>query len=113
MITRILAGDERSVRDIVAQESLFLITDHDFISQFARDIVTANMQLVEKYKKEINPKKSKRTYQKLINIINKDSRVDKVDMVLFTKIFNKMLEEYTGILFSYSHHSLSSDIHRI
>ena len=92
VIIKILAGDDRSVQDIITQENLLLIKDHHYIEQFVKDIVTDNSQLVEKYREESNPKKSKRTYQKLINIINKDSRVDKVDMVLFIEKFKTMLE---------------------
>ena len=93
VITRILEGDDRNVLDIVTQENLFLIRDQQYIEQFAKDIVTDNKHLVEKFRNENNPKKSKRTYQKLINIVNKDDRVDKVDMVLFTQKFNKMLKD--------------------
>ena len=93
VITRLVAGDDRTVMDIVTDHNLFLIKDRHYIEQFARDVVTNNIQLVEKYRKEKNPKKCKRTYQTLINIVNKDSRVDSVDMALFTQILKEMLEE--------------------
>ena len=66
-----------------------------FVAGHLKDVGGCAMKvkrLVEKYREESNPKKSKRTYQKLINIINKDSRVDKVDMVLFIEKFKTMLE---------------------
>ena len=93
VITRLVAGDDRTVMDIVTDHNLFLIKDRHYIEQFARDVVTNNIQLVEKYRKEKNPKKCKRTYQSLINMVNKDSRVDNVDMALFTQILKEMLEE--------------------
>ena len=93
VITRLVAGDDRTVMDILTGHNLFLIKDRQYIEKFARDIFINNIQLVEKYRKEKNPKKSKRTYQTLINIVNKDSRVDNVDMALFTQILKEMLEE--------------------
>ena len=93
VITRVVAGDDRKVMDILTRHNLFLVQDRHYIEQFARDVVTNNIKLVEKLRKEKNPKKSKRTYQTLINIVNKDSRVDSVDMALFTQILKEMLEE--------------------
>ena len=93
VVTKVVAGDTRTVMDILNEDNLFLVKDRHYIEQFAREVVTNNLQLVEKFRKEKNPKKSKRAYQSLINIVNKDSRVDKVDMVLFTQILKEMLEE--------------------
>ena len=93
VITRVVAGDDRKVMDILTRHNLFLVKDRHYVEQFARDVVTNNIKLVEKLRKEKNPKKSKRTYQTLINIVNKDSRVDSVDMALFTQILKEMLEE--------------------
>ena len=93
IFSRVLAGDDRTVMDILTDHNLFLIKDRHYIEQFAREVVTNNIQLVEKFRKEKKPKKAKRIYQSLINIVNKDSRVDNVDMKLFTQILKEMLEE--------------------
>ena len=79
--------------EILTEDNLFLVKDRHYIEEFAREVVTNNLQLVEKFRKEKNPKKSKRAYQSLINIVNKDTRVDKVDMALFTQILKEMLED--------------------
>ena len=91
VISLILSGDKRSVRNIVSENNLFLIRDDDFIDQFVEDIIKNNHALVDKYQREKNPKKIARVYQSLVTIVNKDSRVDKVDMVLFTEKLKQRL----------------------
>jgi len=88
----ILKGDKRNVREIVEQENFFLTTDFDFIKTFATDIIEANKDLVDKYRKSNNKKKQARVLQSLNKAVNKDPRVDKADMKTFSKIFKGMLE---------------------
>ena len=51
---------------------------------------------VKKYRKEKNPKKATRSYKSIITKVNQDSRVEKVDMVIFTRILNVKLKEDTN-----------------
>ena len=89
----VMTGDKRSVEDIVKEENLYLIRDLAYIDQFIDDVIEENRPIVDKYGKESNPKKVARIFQSLINIVNKDSRVDKVDMVLFIERFKNRLDK--------------------
>ena len=93
ILHKVLTGDSRAVRSIVEEENLYLIKDEDYILQFVNDIIQNNSEMVAKHKKEKNPKKTARLYQNLISIVNKDSRVEKVDMTKFTEIFRRKLHE--------------------
>ena len=93
VIGKILEGDKRSVEDIVRIENIFLVKDESYIRDFVEYIINNNMELVTKYKTEKNPKKAGRAYQAIISRVNKDSRVEKVDMGMFTQILKKKLHE--------------------
>ena len=88
----ILAGDNRTVEEIVKAEEMSLIRDRNYILKFVEDVINNNEATVLKYRKENNSKKKNRAYTSLINYANKDSRVDKVDMSLFTEILNEKLK---------------------
>ena len=92
VLSMVMTGDKRSVEDIVKEENLYLIRDQAYIDQFIDDMIRDNKQTIDKYQKETNPKKVARIYQSLINIVNKDSRVDKVDMVMFIEKFKQRLD---------------------
>ena len=93
VLGKLLEHDKRSVEEIVREENLYLVKDERFIKDFVEDIIRNNKDLVNKYKKEKNPKKAARSYQTIITKVNQDSRVEKVDMVRFTQILKMKLQE--------------------
>ena len=93
VLGKLLEQDKRSVEEIVREENLFLVRDEGVIKEFVEDIMRNNKELVDKYIKQKNPKKAARSYQAIITRVNKDSRVEKVDMVKFTQILKMKLQE--------------------
>jgi len=91
VLTMVLQGDTRNVKNIIEEENLFYIKDHAYIEQFAKDMVEESSEMVAKYRKSNNEKKKGKLFQALIKNVNKDPRVDRVDMALFSQIFKKML----------------------
>ena len=90
----VLKGDTREVGDIVKEEDLFFIRDTNYIEKFALDIISDNTELVKKFRKDvISKKKQERVFKSLLAVVNKDPRVERVDMATFVQIFKKLLEE--------------------
>ena len=96
VLGKLLEQDTRSVEEIVREENLFLVRDENVIREFVDDIIRNNRELVNKFRKEKNPKKATRSYKSIITKVNQDSRVEKVDMVIFTRILNVKLKEDTN-----------------
>ena len=93
VVQRLLQGDTRTASQIVQEEGLIMIRNSEYIEQFAQDVLQAQPDLVTKFRKETKPKKSKRIYQSLMSEVNRDSRAERVDMVIFAKIFNRLLSD--------------------
>jgi len=94
VIEMVLKGDTREVGDIVKEEDLFLIKDYNYIEKFALDIFAANSDLVKKFRKDgQSKKKQERVFKSLLAVVNKDPRVERVDMATFVQIFKKLLDE--------------------
>eukprot|EP00092_Neocalanus_flemingeri_P027571 GFUD01029912.1.p1 GENE.GFUD01029912.1~~GFUD01029912.1.p1 ORF type:complete len:553 (+),score=205.74 GFUD01029912.1:39-1697(+) len=89
----VLRGDTREVIEIVKDRDLFLIRDRSYIENFVREIIELKSDMVEKHNKETNKKKQGKIFQALMREVNKDPRVEKVDMAAFSQIFKKMLED--------------------
>jgi len=58
VLGKLLEQDKRSVEEIVREENLYLVKDENIIKDFVEDIMRNNEELVKKYRKEKNPKKS-------------------------------------------------------
>ena len=89
----VLLGDTRRAKEIVKDKDLFLIKDKSYIKEFAREIIETKSDLVEEHRKEKNKKKQAKIFKVLIKEMNKDPRVEKVDMAIFTPIFKLLLEK--------------------
>ena len=96
VLGKLLDQDTRSVEEIVREENLYLVRDESVIREFVDDIIRNNRDLVNKFRKEKNPKKAARSYKSIITKVNHDSRVEKIDMVIFTRILNVKLKEDTN-----------------
>ena len=91
ILNKKISGDSRPVVKIVEDENLYLIRDPQYIEEFVDDMMDSNSELIAKYKKEKNAKKVSRIFQTILAIVNQDSRVEKVDMTLFTEILKSKL----------------------
>jgi len=92
VLDMVLNGDTRGAREIVEDKNLFLIRDESYIETFASEIIDSTPELVLKYRNQKSEKKKDRVMQSLKRVVNEDPRVEKVDMVVFSKMFKDMLE---------------------
>lgn len=86
-------GDSRSAKQIIEDENLFFIKELDYLHKFAEDIIEDHSEAVSKYRKSNNEKKRSRMFQNLMKEVNKDPRVNRVDMAHFSQLFKKIIDE--------------------
>lgn len=86
-------GDPMKVEDIIEAKQLYIIRDIAVIEDFAKKILNENPKLVSKYRKSKNLNQKDRRFKALISIVNKDSLVERIDMIEFNRVFIKFLDQ--------------------